>query len=95
MKDTKKEQLLNKAAALTKEKARTEGIAIGATIAHLNDPFIYTLKEIKGDVAVALIPTELSPTGKEIIKEFPLAEIFDYNFAFKTANKLFCDELSV
>lgn len=95
MKDTTKEQILDKVAVLAKEKAKKEGIAIGTTIAHLNDPFTYILKEIRGDIAIATIPAELSPTGRQFIKEFPLAEIFDYKFAFDMANKMFRKKLSI
>lgn len=71
----------------TREKAKKEGVAIGSVIVHPSRGLCFSLREVKGDIAVGYIPAENSPTGQEIVEEFPLDEVFDPN----VANEMFME----
>lgn len=88
MTNEEKMQYIIRVVTSAQKTARTEGIKIGSSIAHPDDPFVYKLKGVKGTTAIGVIPAECSPTGKEITKEFPLDEIFDINLACKIAGEL-------
>jgi len=70
------------------EQARDEGIAIGSLVYHPSIDLIFSLREIKENIAIGYIPAEESPTGKEIIKEFPRDEILDPKVAMSMAKQL-------
>lgn len=59
------------------KSANKNGLEIGSVVAHPDDEFTYMLSEIRGETAIVKIPAEFSETGKEIIKEFPLKELFN------------------
>lgn len=59
------------------KSAEKNGLTIGSIVAHPDDEFTYELSEIRGNTAVVKIPAQFSETGNEIIKEFPLTELFD------------------
>lgn len=71
-KDNKR--LIDHGVRKAKETARESGLKIGQVVAHVSDPIVYALKEIKGEQGVVWIP------GKpESTKTFPLSELFDPN----------------
>ena len=68
------EQYLKPAIALAQKSPKTMKML---NVSHPDDPHIYRLQEIRGDIALLLLPANCSPTGEDLTKEFPLAEIFD------------------
>lgn len=57
------------------EKAQKEGLKIGQVVARVGEELSYSVKEVRGSIAIVWLGNE----GTE--KEFPLSETFDPNDA--------------
>ena len=62
------------------------GLTIGTTIKHSNFDQTYILKKIENGLAIVYVPAKHSATGRDVIRKFPLHEIYDAKLAQKLAN---------
>ena len=86
------DELIKRGVREAQRIAPDEGLEVGQVVAHPDDELIYALKDVKGDTAIVWLSKDMSPTGEEIIKEFPLCELFDPNVALNIAVKTNLEE---
>lgn len=61
------------------EEGRKTGFKPGQVVAHLSDEYTYYYRETDGSEAVVYLPAAKSPTLQDVVKRFPVSELFDIN----------------
>jgi len=69
-------ETIEEAVRRAQKDARKNGLKVGQAVAHPGDPLTYELLEIRGDEAIVGLSSRKSPSGREIRKVFPVAELF-------------------
>ncbi len=75
------DEIIQEAVKRAQEEARSNGLEIGAIVAHPSDNMTYRLLDVKDGIATVGLSAEESKTGRVVIKQFPFAELFDPNVA--------------
>lgn len=57
------------------------GPQVGEVVSHPSDEYTYDFLRVEGDMAIVYIPAENSDTGVEVVKKFPVNELFNVNEA--------------
>ena len=89
-----KKEIINEAVRRAQDLGRKNGLKIGQTVAHPSDKLTYELYSVDGEAATVGLDARKSPSGQEVRKQFPLAELFDPNDAKSVMNQVLEDDLN-
>jgi|SRR3989344_2456259 len=72
-------------------QGRTNGIPLGAVVAHPSCEFSYYLQKVVDGIAFLEVPADKLLAGQVPNKRFPVEEIFDVNVLYKIMQRMTSD----